>query len=177
VTGQAVADPVVTTAGSNIDWDTTLVLDFLNTINEGAGADVLDEEAAWRAWVSARGLRHAESVSAARVVREGLRTSITAGRAPTGGVLLPDRFAGVAVVAVELVDGIPRLRGQGGLGSVLASAARLAIHGQWGRLKICPAADCQWAFFDRSRNRSRTWCSMRVCGNREKARAWRRRHA
>jgi predicted RNA-binding Zn ribbon-like protein len=42
-------------------------------------------------------------------------------------------------------------------------------------VKICPAADCRWAFFDHSRNRSRTWCSMRVCGNREKARAWRER--
>ena len=35
------------------------------------------------------------------------------------------------------------------------------------RLKICP--NCQWLFLDRSRNRSRAWCDMAVCGNRVKA--------
>jgi predicted RNA-binding Zn ribbon-like protein len=35
------------------------------------------------------------------------------------------------------------------------------------RLKICP--NCQWLFLDRSRNRSRAWCDMAVCGNRAKA--------
>ncbi len=35
------------------------------------------------------------------------------------------------------------------------------------RLKICP--NCTWLFLDRSRNRSRTWCDMTVCGNRAKA--------
>lgn len=36
------------------------------------------------------------------------------------------------------------------------------------RIRICP--NCAWLFLDRSRNRSRTWCDMAVCGNREKAR-------
>jgi len=35
------------------------------------------------------------------------------------------------------------------------------------RLKICP--NCHWLFLDRSRNRSRAWCDMAVCGNRAKA--------
>ena len=35
------------------------------------------------------------------------------------------------------------------------------------RLKICP--NCNWLFLDRSRNRSRAWCDMAVCGNRVKA--------
>ncbi|PLT99390.1 hypothetical protein BMJ34_14370 [Sinorhizobium medicae] len=42
-----------------------------------------------------------------------------------------------------------------------------------GRLKICP--NCAWLFLDRSRNRSRTWCDMAVCGNRSKARRHYRR--
>jgi predicted RNA-binding Zn ribbon-like protein len=34
------------------------------------------------------------------------------------------------------------------------------------------------AFYDRSKNSSRTWCSMSSCGNRAKTRAYRgRRHA
>jgi predicted RNA-binding Zn ribbon-like protein len=31
-------------------------------------------------------------------------------------------------------------------------------------------------YFDESRNRSKRWCSMEVCGNREKGEAFRRRH-
>ena len=57
----------------------------------------------------------------------------------------------------------------------VAASARLAVLGSWERFKICPADDCLRAFFDRSRNRSRTWCSMQVCGNREKARTFRKR--
>jgi len=59
--------------------------------------------------------------------------------------------------------------------AVYAAAARLTVLGEWNRIKICPADDCRRAFHDRSRNRSRTWCSMRVCGNRRKARTFRRR--
>ena len=48
--------------------------------------------------------------------------------------------------------------------------------GSWARLKACPADNCLWAFYDETKNRSGTWCSMSVCGNRTKARAYRRRH-
>ncbi|KQS96649.1 MULTISPECIES: CGNR zinc finger domain-containing protein [unclassified Rhizobium] len=47
------------------------------------------------------------------------------------------------------------------------SALTLATSVDPERLKICP--NCQWLFLDRSRNRSRTWCDMTVCGNRMKA--------
>jgi predicted RNA-binding Zn ribbon-like protein len=44
------------------------------------------------------------------------------------------------------------------------------------RLRICP--NCGWLFVDRSRNSSRLWCDMAVCGNRQKAsRHYRRRTA
>ncbi len=48
--------------------------------------------------------------------------------------------------------------------------------GTWERLKSCPADDCRWAFYDRSRNRSAVWCNMAVCGNRAKVRSYRERH-
>jgi predicted RNA-binding Zn ribbon-like protein len=48
------------------------------------------------------------------------------------------------------------------------SALRLAGRDDHDRLKACPA--CGWLFFDRSKNRSRAWCDMAVCGNRVKAR-------
>ena len=34
-------------------------------------------------------------------------------------------------------------------------------------MKIC--GNCGWLFIDRSKNKSRTWCDMAVCGNRAKA--------
>lgn len=44
------------------------------------------------------------------------------------------------------------------------------------RLRVCP--NCSWLFVDRSRNSSRLWCDMSVCGNRRKAnRHYRRRVA
>ena len=43
------------------------------------------------------------------------------------------------------------------------------------RLKLCPSPDCGWVFLDRSKNNSRRWCDMRVCGNRDKARRHYRR--
>ena len=48
------------------------------------------------------------------------------------------------------------------------SALKLVASPDAERLKICP--NCEWLFLDRSKNRSRTWCDMAVCGNRAKAR-------
>ena len=58
---------------------------------------------------------------------------------------------------------------------LLAAVADIQCAGTWDRLKACAAEDCQWAFYDSSRNHSRTWCSMEVCGNRAKTRAYRAR--
>ena len=44
----------------------------------------------------------------------------------------------------------------------------------WERLKICPADECGWAFFDASKNQSRNWCEW-GCGNRAKTRNYRAR--
>ena len=59
----------------------------------------------------------------------------------------------------------------------MAIAYESMVAGTWSRLKVCPADDCQWAFYDHSKNRSGTWCSMQVCGNRAKVRAYRERRA
>jgi predicted RNA-binding Zn ribbon-like protein len=48
------------------------------------------------------------------------------------------------------------------------SALRLITIPEPDRLKICP--NCGWLFLDRSKNKSRAWCDMAVCGNRAKAR-------
>ncbi len=55
------------------------------------------------------------------------------------------------------------------------SAAELLAHGPLDRIRECPGqGNCGWLFLDLSKNASRRWCDMRVCGNRAKAR---RHHA
>lgn len=44
-----------------------------------------------------------------------------------------------------------------------------------GRVRACSAAACGWWFVDDTKNRSRRWCDMKVCGNREKVRRYRTR--
>lgn len=55
---------------------------------------------------------------------------------------------------------------------VIRAASELLVDPErLGRVRACEAADtCGWLFLDLSRNRSRRWCDMSVCGNREKAR-------
>ncbi|GHC81556.1 hypothetical protein GCM10007079_21650 [Nocardiopsis terrae] len=47
---------------------------------------------------------------------------------------------------------------------------RLVMTGEAARLKRCAEHTCRWVFWDGSKNQSRRWCSMRVCGNRTKSR-------
>jgi predicted RNA-binding Zn ribbon-like protein len=56
------------------------------------------------------------------------------------------------------------------LWAAAASAADLLASPFLARVKICPGAGCAWLFLDRSRNGTRRWCDMSVCGNRAKAR-------
>jgi predicted RNA-binding Zn ribbon-like protein len=81
------------------------------------------------------------------------------------------RFTGADVTVLE-----PEAAGvDGALGRLLAIVSAAIDDGTWRRLKVCPADDCQWAFYDESRNRSATWCDMKVCGNRAKVRHFRER--
>ncbi len=63
----------------------------------------------------------------------------------------------------------------GALARLLVPVALAARDGNWRRVKACAADTCQWAFYDRSRNRSGRWCEMAVCGNRTKVRTYRAR--
>jgi predicted RNA-binding Zn ribbon-like protein len=150
------------------EHDVELLLAFLNTRDLELGTDVLDSAASWRAWVHERGLGRVDDLAKVRSARSALRSSLGE----------RDTFAGQpfsGTVQIELSHGVPMIATTDALGAVLAAAARVALLGSWERFKICPADTCLAAFFDRSRNRSRTWCSMQVCGNREKARNWRER--
>jgi predicted RNA-binding Zn ribbon-like protein len=54
--------------------------------------------------------------------------------------------------------------------ALLTSAAMM-------RLRSCQTETCRWLFLDTSKNHSRRWCDMKVCGNRMKARRFQARQA
>lgn len=60
-------------------------------------------------------------------------------------------------------------------GTIVAIAFVASFDGTFAQLKSCADENCRAVFFDRSKNHSGRWCSMSVCGNRAKVRAWRER--
>lgn len=90
------------------------------------------------------------------------RARLTVRVAAPGGAALVPQAAGV----------------DGALGRLVAIVYAAIETGTWPRLKACRRDVCQWAFYDHSKNRSGTWCTMGICGNRVKTSMyWRRRHA
>ncbi len=112
----------------------------------------------------------------ARELREALRGLVLA----NNGVQLSDaalatvnRAARRVTVSVA-ADGSLAVASDGdALDRVVAIALGAMLDGTWGRLKAC--RNCRWSFYDYSPNRSATWCSMQLCGNRRKTRAYRSR--
>jgi CGNR zinc finger len=82
---------------------------------------------------------------------------------------LRPRFAGGPGLEPS-ADGV-----DGALGRLLAVVFVAEMHGTWSHVKECASRTCTAVFYDRSKNRSGKWCSMRSCGNKHKVRAWRRR--
>lgn len=156
------------------------LLAFVNTLELETGAEELPS------WLEQHGVRPTRAaVARAGEVREALRGLLLAHNGldadVEGASAVLDEAARRARVALRVRGGEvalePGARGvDRRLGEVLAAVAAAAADGTWARVKACRAPDCRWAFFDQARNRSRTWCSMAVCGNRAKARRYRARH-
>ena len=58
---------------------------------------------------------------------------------------------------------------------VVKSASDLLTSSELEMVRECGSPSCRWLFVDRSKNHSRRWCDMKVCGNRLKARRFYRR--
>jgi predicted RNA-binding Zn ribbon-like protein len=128
-----------------------------------------DSEAAWTGADLKRAIALREAMRALLLANNGV---VAGTPADLGGGPLGVRVAESGRLELEpLGAGIAAP-----LGQLLAIIVEAQAAGTWARLKACPAEDCHEAFYDASRNRSRTWCSMQVCGNRAKARAYRARH-
>jgi predicted RNA-binding Zn ribbon-like protein len=172
----------------------SLLLDFVNTHDVGQGTDELDTPDRLAAWLAAHHLvpagtpvggavGGAAELTTAITLREGLRAAMLGHHGPDPRALpaeLDDILAGLPVrVSLGAADRpvlLPAAGGvAGGLSGLAAAIVATAADGTWPRLKVCQEDGCRWAFLDTSKNRSRNWCSMRVCGNRTKTRAYRAR--
>jgi predicted RNA-binding Zn ribbon-like protein len=58
---------------------------------------------------------------------------------------------------------------------IVESAAGLLTSERLARLRRCGNSTCYWLFIDETRNCSRRWCEMAICGNRMKVRRHRAR--
>ncbi len=151
--------------------DLDLLVDFLNTVDEETQDEELLDDRAARGWFRHRGLPvRGLRADQARLVRNALRAAAD-GRTPP-----PANLAGVPLHAAVTADSDVALASDHPLGPIVVTAVRLALEGRWDRLKLCDMHTCRYAFYDGSRNRSGRWCSMAVCGNRAKTRAFRDRH-
>jgi predicted RNA-binding Zn ribbon-like protein len=170
--------------------DLRLVQGFVNTTDFEDQGDYIGTPDGLSAWLTELGLMEPgaavdeSDVERARELREAIRSLLHANHGDEldpGALDTINRIAERSAVTVRFAG-----RGEAGLapaatgpdgafGRFLAIVYTSLADGSWERLKACRADTCQWAFYDRSKNRSGSWCSMDGCGNRAKARAYRQR--
>jgi predicted RNA-binding Zn ribbon-like protein len=169
-----------------------LVQDFVNTEIPDFQRDDVGTPEALAAWLVAHELAavgdevDGELFVEARALRSALRElalANTLGTPPRATRQVEiDATLRAFPLALRLVDRrlqlVPAASGaHGGLGAIVAVVAEARAAGSWERIKACRQETCGWVFYDGSRNRSSSWCSMQVCGGRAKASSYRRRRA
>jgi predicted RNA-binding Zn ribbon-like protein len=143
--------------------------------------------------LAAHARRHAQQATAALARAIALREAVydivaalDAKRSPSAGALetvARDMAAAYSTGRLVLHDGtlhwvssneddLDRV-----LWEVARTVGRLVTSSRLAKVRLCAAADCGWLFVDDTKNRSRRWCDMKLCGNREKLRRFRARQA
>ena len=167
-----------------------LMQDFLNTIDIESETDLVETPGALAEWLHGRGLlgpgTRVSQGEHARVLalRERLRDAL---EAATHGVSSYDAYLRLDEIAADVPLRVrfgaatrlepARRRAAPAIGPILATVYDALGDEAVERLKVCRNEGCRWAFYDTSRNRSGVWCSMAICGNRQKGRVYRSRHA
>jgi predicted RNA-binding Zn ribbon-like protein len=163
---------------------------FVNTLDYPSGPDLLENAASASQWCGEHGLSPISSAREAdrlRAFREALRGALYANNGEGDPVqawqqMRPYLSTARYGLAFESERGLSLNPGAAGadrsIAALLAIAYEAMIAGTWGRLRACRKGSCRFAYYDSSKNGSRAWCSMSVCGNREKAarRRTRERH-
>jgi predicted RNA-binding Zn ribbon-like protein len=152
---------------------------FINTDNHDFPPDWdrIGTPAKARAWLGEKALiAPGDAITEAdverlRALREAIRALLVAPRpdgfrALSGGAQLDVVVDGEGRTALEPANaGV-----DGAVATLLGILHEAQVSGDWTRMKAC--RQCEYAFFDRSKNRSAAWCSMSICGNRTKNRAY-----
>ncbi|GAA2104445.1 CGNR zinc finger domain-containing protein [Actinomadura alba] len=175
-----------------------LIRDFANTIDVEERTDALADVAGAAEWLRGQGLlgdiaragapRDANEPAfgeddrlMAVTLRSGLRERLLVTGGGEGDVRQIERAQTVLdrlVLSAGLADPREPLRPVTGvaartaLARIAAAWAQVCASGEWRRLKRCPDHSCGWVFWDATRSRTRRWCTMRICGNRAKTRAY-----
>jgi predicted RNA-binding Zn ribbon-like protein len=161
---------------------------FANSVDAGIAQDDLDSPERFGRWLAAHGFPGIDpddsDLALAVGVREALRDELVAHHESylSGEARARlDEFAARIPLRVAFRPDAPATLAPAGtgvaamLGAVLAEMVLAEREEVWHRLKICPEETCRRVFYDKSKNRSKTWCSMQACGNRNKTRTYRDR--
>jgi len=167
------------------------VQSLINTLDMESGLDRLAVAGDAAPWMATNGLLTPggtptdDDLSTLTGVREGLRALVlqnTDGQAPDPSLVWPlHQLAEDEPVRAGVgEDGAVRLAPVGDslrarLVALLLIVSDAQRDGTWAHLLACANDDCQWAFYDRSRNHGGTWCDMATCGNKLKNRDFRAR--
>lgn len=161
-----------------------LVRRFVNTADLPSGPDELDSLEKARAWCLSHGLAPAMNQSHLELLRdfrESLRDLLFAnngeGDAAAAWERLRPFLASTRLsLAVDSSRGLElKPEDKGPIASLLAIVYESELLGTWSRLRACRKMSCRFAYYDRTKNASRAWCSMATCGNQAKAQRRRQR--
>ncbi|OQR66029.1 hypothetical protein B6E66_00235 [Streptomyces maremycinicus] len=134
-------------------------------------------------WLAVNGLAVDSCTTAqlglARELRESIHAVATAAAIqealPAAAVeVINDRSAQGRAVAILTSEGERQWqlssssRVEDALGVIAADAISIVAGERDGKLALCASPTCQAAFFDTSQSRTRRWCDMNTCGNRQK---------
>ncbi|MEU5685895.1 hypothetical protein DEJ48_01605 [Streptomyces venezuelae] len=134
-------------------------------------------------WLAVNGLAVDSCTAAefdlARELRESIHAAAAAGALqealPEGAVrIINDRSVQGRAAAVLTAEGERRWRlgspsrVEDALSVIAADAIGILAGERDGKLALCASPTCRAAFFDTSQSRSRKWCDMNTCGNRQK---------
>ena len=167
-----------------------LVQDLINTIDIEAGHDTLRTTTALSTFCRDHGLGtlrfSADDLASVRLLREALRDACAAhaGRSmpPPSSATLRQHLDRARLIMSIDVNGEahlapePSLRGVDAFVAHIAMAISAAVgDGTWHRLKACEADECRWVYYDHGPAGSSRWCTMSICGSRNKMRSYRAR--
>ncbi|MFV0130783.1 CGNR zinc finger domain-containing protein [Streptomyces sp. HMX112] len=134
-------------------------------------------------WLAVNGLAvdscSTAQLDLARELRESIHAAATAAAVqaalPASAVrVINGRSAQGRAVAILTPEGKRRWRlssascVEDALGVIAADAISVIAGERDGRLALCASPTCQAAFLDTSQSRTRKWCDMNTCGNRQK---------